>query len=69
MMTRARPRGGSARLALWRSYGRRHQRDVMAITETRFRPPTGRDQFRRAYSQTLWRLRPHDLRSEDQGPV
>src|SRR6476660_8407264 len=44
-MTRAQPRGGSARLALIESYGCRRQRDVMAITQMRFRPRAGRDRF------------------------
>jgi hypothetical protein len=45
MMTRARPRGGSARLALGEWYECRRQRDVMAITQMRFRALAGRDRF------------------------
>src|SRR4051812_309717 len=40
--------GGSARLALGKRYGCRRRRDVMAITQMRFRSLAGRDCFQSA---------------------
>jgi len=45
MMTRAQPRGGSARLAPVNDMDVAAQRDVMAITQMRFRPFAARDRF------------------------
>jgi len=48
MMTRAQPRGGSARLVPGNDMDVRRQRDVMAITQMRFRLLAGRDRFQSA---------------------
>jgi len=46
MMTRAQPRGGSARLTLGGWYGCCRQRDVIATTQMRFRTLAGRSVFK-----------------------